>query len=275
MLRFKYSGNTEELINNGTVNSPSRGTVGSAGYDIFLPIKEEIKVFPNSFEKLSLGISFETDLAVRAELFMRSSTPKTGIITTKPVITFNSGEEFEVSIYNYSDETIVIKPNDRLLQVIFTDSNEPVSPDLSLGTLFEPTSSNTSYSRPFTRTKIEFDFVTPIPVKVNSREINLTFTDIKAKCKEGSFIQLSINPVVNELYGVCMANGFGIIDSSYYNNNKNEGNIGIPLFTLSDFPTIIPEGIIIASAVTRKYFTVDNEITVDKVREGGFGSTNK
>ena len=70
-----------------------------------------------------------------------------------------------------------------------------------------------------------------------------------------------------------LANTIGIVDSDYYNNESNEGNIGIFLKNISDESQIINIGNKIGQGLFVKYLTVDNDNT-QKIRKGGFGSTD-
>ncbi|MDC7243177.1 MAG: hypothetical protein PQJ44_04400, partial [Sphaerochaetaceae bacterium] len=64
----------------------------------------------------------------------------------------------------------------------------------------------------------------------------------------------------------------GIIDSDYYNNPDNEGEIMLILYNFGKEPVAINKGERIAQGIFMKYFTVDeNETTIKRL--GGFGST--
>ena len=72
---------------------------------------------------------------------------------------------------------------------------------------------------------------------------------------------------------VVLGNSTGVIDSDYYGNESNGGEILVCLYNYGDFPITINEGDKIAQAVFLKYLTADND-TVDKdSRTGGIGST--
>ena len=70
--------------------------------------------------------------------------------------------------------------------------------------------------------------------------------------------------------GLVLANGTGIIDSSYYPNN-----IGICLFNTSNIPVKILKGDRIAQGIFMKYLTADNDEVLNKSRKGGFGSSGR
>lgn len=81
-------------------------------------------------------------------------------------------------------------------------------------------------------------------------------------------------------YGIALANGTGIVDSDYYNNSKNGGNIGICLVNRGDKDFEVKIGDRIAQGIFEKYYIVDDDQYLikpefDSVRNGGFGSTGK
>ena len=75
--------------------------------------------------------------------------------------------------------------------------------------------------------------------------------------------------------GVCLANDVGIIDSDYYSNPNNDGNIGVMLKNTSSTSFEIKAGDKIAQAIFMKYLVVDDDIPANNIRTSGFGSTGK
>ena len=73
-----------------------------------------------------------------------------------------------------------------------------------------------------------------------------------------------------QLYNTC-----GVIDSDYYNNEKNEGHIWVKLYNDSpEGKTLsVNKGDAICQGIISQYFVVDDDKS-DKERVGGFGSTN-
>ena len=76
-------------------------------------------------------------------------------------------------------------------------------------------------------------------------------------------------------YDVCLSNSVGVIDADYYNNEDNEGHIGIKLINHGTKDFEVKIGDRIAQGVFMKYLTVDDEEIVNKKRKGGIGSTDK
>lgn len=74
--------------------------------------------------------------------------------------------------------------------------------------------------------------------------------------------------------GLVVSNSVGVIDSDYYNNDENEGNIGVAFYNFFPFDVKIEEGDKLFQGVFSKFLKADND-TVDTVRNGGFGSTGK
>ena len=69
-----------------------------------------------------------------------------------------------------------------------------------------------------------------------------------------------------------LANGVGIIDADYYNNESNEGEIFLQMVNFSPFNIMIKKGEAIGQGIIKPYLTTDNDNHGGK-RNGGFGST--
>ncbi|HCJ4855189.1 TPA: dUTPase, partial [Listeria innocua] len=70
-------------------------------------------------------------------------------------------------------------------------------------------------------------------------------------------------------------NGTGIIDSSYYSNPGNDGNIGIAIKNFSSDLVEIESGERVAQGVFQKYLVADTDIVANESRVGGVGSTGR
>ena len=76
-------------------------------------------------------------------------------------------------------------------------------------------------------------------------------------------------------YSVKLANSVGIIDSDYYNNEKNEGEIFIKLHNQGDKELIIKSNEAMAQFMFIKYLLADDDNFIDgDIRKDGFGSTS-
>ena len=119
-----------------------------------------------------------------------------------------------------------------------------------------------------------YDFHSPIKVIIPGKNKITVWTDIKSYMKEDEVLLLYIRSSLGIKKSITLANGTGVIDSDYYNNKSNEGNIGICLQNNSEKEIIIEKNEAVAQGVFVKYLKSDNGNSEDK-REGGIGSTNK
>lgn len=120
-----------------------------------------------------------------------------------------------------------------------------------------------------------YDFYCPCDIELQPNEKVLLFTDVKAYMMEDEVLMLYVRSSVGTKLGVILSNGTGIIDSSYYGNPSNDGNIGLPLWNTSDKVVKISKGHRVAQGVFIKYYTTDNDTSLSNERKGGFGSSDK
>lgn len=119
-----------------------------------------------------------------------------------------------------------------------------------------------------------YDFVTPVDIELAPGERKLIFTDVKAFMQDDEVLELYVRSSIGCL-GIILQNCTGIIDSSYFNNPKNDGNIGIPLWNTSDHKITIEAGERVIQGVFKKYLIADNDKYLNGERVGGFGSSGK
>lgn len=117
-----------------------------------------------------------------------------------------------------------------------------------------------------------YDFYSPVDVVIEPGKSCLIFTDVKASMYWDNVLMLYVRSSMGK-HPVVIANGTGIIDSDYYSNEDNDGNIGFRLLNLGDEPYVIKTGDRIGQGVFQKYCTVKDD-DVAGIRTGGFGSTN-
>lgn len=120
------------------------------------------------------------------------------------------------------------------------------------------------------------DVTIPPMYDITTDEIRLkptaVMTNVKAYMGNDELLQLcnrSSNPGKK---GLLLANGVGIVDSDYYSNESNDGNIGFLFWNMGDEPVSFKKGDAIGQGVFVKFETADGD-TSDKTRVGGFGST--
>lgn len=75
-------------------------------------------------------------------------------------------------------------------------------------------------------------------------------------------------------HGLQIAQGTAVIDSDYYGNEANDGNIGIAFVNNSSVDYVIKKGERCCQGIFQQYYVVDGD-DADGVRAGGYGSTGK
>ena len=120
-----------------------------------------------------------------------------------------------------------------------------------------------------------YDIKTPVQITLQPNEKKLIFTDIKAYMQPDEVLEIYVRSSIGVNKGVILSNITGIIDSSYYNNPKNDGNIGLTLWNTSDEVVRFDAQERLCQGIFKKYLTVDNDICLQEERVGGFGSSGK
>lgn len=116
-----------------------------------------------------------------------------------------------------------------------------------------------------------YDFYMPVNLLIFAGECSpLIFTDVRAYMQEDEELLLYIRSSLG-MKGLTLANSVGKIDSSYYKNPSNDGNIGVKFFNASDENILITQGERVMQGTFSKYLLADNDKVVNKSREGGFG----
>lgn len=82
----------------------------------------------------------------------------------------------------------------------------------------------------------------------------------------------SSNPLKRNLV---VPNGVGVIDSDYYNNDNNEGEIFGQFINIGDTPVEIKFGQKIMQGIFMPYCLAVNDVPLNMQHNGGFGSTDK
>ena len=141
---------------------------------------------------------------------------------------------------------------------VVSDNYRVYSGDIKLPTRSDPRSAG-------------YDFYSPVNITIAPGESKLIFTDIKAKMMPDEVLMLYVRSSMGKV-PVVIANGTGVIDSSYYSNIDNDGNIGFRLLNIGNVPYDIKVGDRIGQGVFMKYLITDND-NASGVRSGGFGSS--
>ena len=124
-----------------------------------------------------------------------------------------------------------------------------------------------------TKSSVAYDFYSPIDITIPPMTSVMIWTDIKAKFNENEALLINIRSSMGK-QPVMIANTQGWIDSDYYSNPDNDGNIGIRLFNLGNTSYVVKSGDRIPQGMFVKYLVADNGNT-DCVRKSGFGSSGR
>lgn len=117
-----------------------------------------------------------------------------------------------------------------------------------------------------------YDFYANDFYTVPPNAIIKVWSDVKAYMQDDECLIINVRSSMGGKF--MLANTQGWIDSDYYSNESNDGNIGVFLKNISDETQVIKRGDRIAQGAFFKFLVADNGNT-DEVRTGGFGSTNK
>jgi dUTP pyrophosphatase len=70
----------------------------------------------------------------------------------------------------------------------------------------------------------------------------LVSTGMKCKLVPGTYLELSVRSSTPLKHWIMLANGVGIIDADYYNNESNEGEIFLQMVNFSPFNIVVKKG---------------------------------
>lgn len=118
-----------------------------------------------------------------------------------------------------------------------------------------------------------YDFYSPVDVTIEPSQSVMIWTDIKAHMYYDNVLLLNVRSSMGK-HPIMIANTQGWIDSDYWSNPDNDGNIGFRLFNLGTTPYEIKVGDRIGQGMFTKYGTVRDDNTTTK-RSGGFGHSGK
>ena len=98
-------------------------------------------------------------------------------------------------------------------------------------------------------------------------------TGIKCYMPEDEVLILANRSSNTYKRNVTLPNGIGVIDSDYYGNEKNEGEIYFQFINYGVRPLKIKKGERIGQGIFMPYLKADNDNPIPRKRVGGFGSS--
>ncbi len=103
-------------------------------------------------------------------------------------------------------------------------------------------------------------------------KVTILSTGLKAYMGSGEYLAIHIRSSMGIRHGLMLANGTGIIDRDYYNNEDNEGHILIAVYNASEVPFHVSKGDRIAQGIFGRFLPADGD-RAEGTRRGGVGST--
>lgn len=103
----------------------------------------------------------------------------------------------------------------------------------------------------------------------------LIHLNIKAYMQQGEWLAIlcrSSYGVKEEKGHLIVVHGVGVVDSDFYSNPTNDGNIGVMFYSRVDHDVIIPKGDRCCQLIFMPYLLADNDINLG-CRKGGYGSS--
>lgn len=120
-----------------------------------------------------------------------------------------------------------------------------------------------------------YDFYSPVDLILAPGEQGKFPTDLKAYMQPDEFLFILPRSSVG-IKAVMLTNTGGVVDSDYYENPKNDGNMFMFLHNLGDEPFIINAGDRVTQGIFMKYLLVDGDsLDQGAERVGGYGHTGK
>ena len=118
-----------------------------------------------------------------------------------------------------------------------------------------------------------YDFFSKETVEIKPNEQHAFYTDVKAYMLPNEVLYIFPRSSYGIKKGLMLSNTTGVIDSSYYGNFANDGNIIIVLKNVSHETVTIEKGDRIAQGVFMQYLTTDDDLSISLERRGGIGSS--
>lgn len=118
-----------------------------------------------------------------------------------------------------------------------------------------------------------YDIYTPVKLVIPPHSDVKFESNIKATMEPDEVLFLFVRSSMGIKKNLMLKNLTGVIDSSYYNNPSNEGNIICAIHNYGDTEQVIEAGDRVVQGVFMKYLITDDDDTQNTERTGGIGSS--
>lgn len=117
-----------------------------------------------------------------------------------------------------------------------------------------------------------YDFFSPDDYEIPAKGDLLIKTGIKAKMMDDECLFIYPRSSIGIKHDIMLKNTVGVVDSDYYNNKDNEGEIMVSLRNLSDKNFLLKKGERFCQGIFQKILLTYDDASTQE-REGGIGST--
>jgi len=125
-----------------------------------------------------------------------------------------------------------------------------------------------------TKNSAAYDFFLQEDIEIDAFVQVKFFSDVKAYMQPHEVLLIFVRSSTGIKEGLRLANGTGIIDSDYYNNPDNDGNIGFTLVNTTPEPKVYERGTRLCQGMFTLYLIADDDDAIGE-RNGGWGHTGK
>ena len=124
-----------------------------------------------------------------------------------------------------------------------------------------------------TKNAAAYDIFSPVDTVVPANGHVRIDTGIKVYFQEDEVFHIYTRSGLGSKHGITLRNNVAVFECDYYNNPSNEGEIILTLKNDQDTDFKIEKGMRIAQCLFQKVLLADDDVPVDRDRQGGLGST--
>ena len=168
-----------------------------------------------------------------------------------------------------------------VIEVQPIESSDPVGEVLSTGRgfqvvdpAFQQNENQDSVILPIrgTQHSAGYDFFAPQHLIIPPNKAVFISFDVKAYMRSDEYLSIHMRSSIGIKRQLMLANTTGIIDSDYYSNPDNDGNIGAYVYNYGDKTQVVAEGERFIQGIFQKYLLAEHD-AVTTTRKGGTGHT--
>ena len=119
----------------------------------------------------------------------------------------------------------------------------------------------------------DFHILNNVDVYIHPQETIKFHTGVKSYMQDDEVLLINIRSSVGIKKSIVLSNIQGVIDSDFYSNPTNDGEIMIALTNIGDKVQVIESNARVAQGIFMKYLVADKDEVVNEKRTSGIGST--